>query len=52
MADRDSAFFAKRAAEARAMAEHKGGGRDARIAGHLALAYGALARAKKAKERT
>lgn len=51
MQERDSAFFAKRAAEARATAEYKGGGRDARVAGHLALAYEALARAKKNKER-
>ena len=50
MAKHDSAYFTKRAAQARATAEHKGGGRDARVAGYLARAYKALARAKKAKE--
>lgn len=40
----------KRASEARGAAEQKHGGRNARIAGHLALAFDALARAKARRE--
>lgn len=47
MAKHDSAYFERRAAEARRAADHKSGGRDARVQGHLALAYAALARRKK-----
>lgn len=49
MARHDALYFQKRADEARAACSHKGGGRDARVAGHLALAYAALARRKKAE---
>lgn len=50
MAQHDALYFQKRADEARAACSHKGGGRRARVAGHLALAYSALARRKQAKE--
>jgi hypothetical protein len=40
--DRD--YFRKRAAEARASAFHKDDGEGVEVAGHLALAYSALAR--------
>lgn len=52
MAQHDSAYFTRRASEARETASHKGGGRDGRIAGHLALAYEALARRQRAMEKT
>jgi len=51
MAQHDRAYFERRASEARAAASHKGGGRDCRVAGHLALAYEALARRCRADER-
>ena len=44
--------YTQRAAEKRREASRKGGGRSSRIAGHLALAYGALARAKAARAET
>ncbi|MBB3765038.1 hypothetical protein [Sphingomicrobium lutaoense] len=50
MPHHDHRYFEKRAARAREAAGHKGGGRDARVAGHLALAYSALARRKKAQD--
>ena len=40
----DSDYFRRRAAEARASAFHKDDGEGVEVAGHLALAYGALAR--------
>ena len=46
----DALYFQRRADEARAACSHKGGGRQSRIAGHLALAYTALARRKQARE--
>ena len=52
MAKHDALYFQKRADEARAACSHKGGGRQSRIAGHLALAYGALARRKAAQEKS
>ena len=52
MKDHDRDYFERRAAEAREKACHKGGGRDSRVAGHLALAYAALARAKADSEKT
>jgi len=42
--DRD--YFRRRAAEARAAASHKGDHESIEVAGHLALAYAALARRK------
>ena len=42
-----SQHFDRLAIEARQRAARKGGGRDSRIAGHLALAYEALAKAKR-----
>jgi hypothetical protein len=49
---RDSDYFRRRAAEARAAASSKEFGESAEVAGDLALAYAALARrrALKAKE--
>lgn len=41
---RDSDYFRRRAAEARAAACHKDEGEGAEVAGQLALAYAALAR--------
>jgi hypothetical protein len=41
---RDSEYFRRRAAEARAAAASKGRGEEAAVAGELALAYAALAR--------
>lgn len=46
--DRD--YFRRRAAEARAAAFHMDGEEGAEVAGHLALAYAALARRRKAAE--
>ena len=40
----DSDYFRRRAAEARAAAFAKAEGEGVEVAGHLALAYGALAR--------
>jgi len=45
---RDSDFFQRRAAEARAAAFSKHDGDDAAVAGDLALAYAALARRRAA----
>ncbi|WP_265569312.1 hypothetical protein [Sphingomicrobium nitratireducens] len=50
MTGRDSSYFERRAKEARGAADHKNGGRAARVAGHLALAYEALARIKRQRE--
>jgi len=44
----DSDFFRRRAAEVRSSAFHKEGGESVEVAGHLALAYAALARCRKA----
>ena len=41
---RDSEYFRRRAAEARAAASCKDHGEGVEVAGHLALAYAALAR--------
>ncbi|MCJ8191409.1 hypothetical protein [Sphingomicrobium aestuariivivum] len=46
MAPKDGDYFAAQAEQARVRACDKAGGREARVAGHLALAYEALARAK------
>ncbi|MCJ7420959.1 hypothetical protein [Sphingomicrobium astaxanthinifaciens] len=46
MVPKDGDYFAVQAALARQRASAKAGGRDSRVAGHLALAYAALARAK------
>ncbi len=46
----DSETCHRKASEARGAAEQKHGGRNARIAGHLALAWDALAKAKKRRE--
>ncbi len=40
----DSEYFRRRAAEARSAAFQKDGGEGVEVAGHLALAYAALAR--------
>ena len=40
----DSAYFRRQAAEVRSSAFHKDGGESVEVAGHLALAYAALAR--------
>ena len=40
----DSAYFRRRAAEVRSSAFHKDDGEGVEVAGHLALAYAALAR--------
>ena len=40
----DNDYFRRRAAEARATAFHKDDGEGVEVAGHLALAYSALAR--------
>ena len=40
----DSDYFRRRAAEVRSTAFHKEGGESVEVAGHLALAYAALAR--------
>ena len=45
----DSDYFRRRAAEARAAACHKDYNEGAEVAGHLALAYSALARRRAAK---
>ena len=45
----DSDYFLRRAAEARAAACHKDYCEGAEVAGHLALAYSALARRRAAK---
>ncbi len=45
---RDSDYFRRRAAEARASASHKDDGEGVEVAGHLALAYSALARRRSA----
>ena len=44
--DHDRDYFRRRAAEARAAASHKGDHESIEVAGHLALAYAALARRK------
>jgi len=44
----DSDYFRRRAAEVRSSAFHKDGGESVEVAGHLALAYAALARCGKA----
>ena len=44
----DSDYFRRRAAEARSSAFHKDDGEGVEVAGHLALAYAALARCRKA----
>ena len=44
----DSEYFRRRAAEARSSAFHKDDGEGVEVAGHLALAYAALARCRKA----
>ena len=46
--DRDSDYFRRRAAEARAAASAKDFGETAEVAGDLALAYAALARRRAA----
>ena len=50
MAHNDSETCHRKASEARGAAEHKGGGQESRIAGHLALAWDALAKAKARRE--
>ena len=50
MSGYDSETCHKKASQARGAAEQKGGGQDARVAGHLALAWDALAKAKKRRE--
>jgi hypothetical protein len=47
---RDSDYFSRRAAEARAAASIKGRGEEAAVQGELALAYAALARRKSAAD--
>ena len=44
----DSDYFRRRAAEVRSSAFHKDDGESVEVAGHLALAYAALARRGKA----
>ena len=44
----DSDYFRRRAAEVRSSAFHKDDGEGVEVAGHLALAYAALARCGKA----
>ena len=44
----DSDYFRRRAAEARSAACNKDGGEGVEVAGHLALAYAALARRRAA----
>jgi hypothetical protein len=44
----DSDYFRRRAAEVRSSAFHKDDGESVEVAGHLALAYAALARCGKA----
>ena len=44
----DQDYFRRRAAEARAAASHKGDPESVEVAGHLALAYAALARRRAA----
>ena len=46
----DSDYFRRRAAEARSAAFHKDDGESVEVAGHLALAYAALARRRKAAQ--
>lgn len=46
----DSRDFRRRAAEARSTAFHSDDGESVEVAGHLALAYAALARRRKAAE--
>jgi hypothetical protein len=48
--DRDSDYFRKRAAEARAAACTKGRAQEAAVAGELAMAYAALARRRAAAD--
>jgi hypothetical protein len=43
----DSDYFRRRAAEVRSSAFHKDDGESVEVAGHLALAYAALARRQK-----
>ena len=45
----DSDYFRRRAAEVRSSAFHKDDGESVEVAGHLALAYAALARSKPAR---
>ena len=45
----DSDYFRRRAAEVRSSAFHKDDGESVEVAGHLALAYAALARSRPAK---
>ena len=47
---RDSEYFRRRAAEARAASCAKGRGEEAAVAGELALAYAALARRRAAAD--
>ena len=47
--DHDRDYFRRRAAEARAAASHKGDDEGVEVAGHLALAYAALARRARPK---
>lgn len=48
--ERDSEYFRRRAAEARASACVKGRAQEAAVAGELALAYAALARRRAAAD--
>ncbi len=45
----DSDYFRRRAAEVRSSAYHKDDGESVEVAGHLALAYAALARSRPPK---
>jgi hypothetical protein len=45
----DGEYFRRRAAQARAAAFSREGGEEAEVAGHLALAYAALARREDAR---
>jgi hypothetical protein len=47
----DSEYFRRRAAEVRSSAFHKDDGESVEVAGHLALAYAALARCGKTAPR-
>ena len=47
----DREYFRRRAAEARCAALRKDGGESVEVAGHLALAYAALARRRRAPAR-
>lgn len=46
----DSDYFRRRSAEAQSAALHREDGESVEVAGHLALAYAALARRRKAAE--